>query len=300
MIMKILYKSVKETFYNMKLWIFLYIIQIVPALLVSIPVNSAFARFAGKSAVVDSIFNGNIFSVPLMEFNVYNKDILSYAGNLLPLLLILFYFLYLFLKGGIIYRFSERNKTFEFPELMKKSAEYFPNFIKIALVSVLFLLILFLLNIPVSILLKRLAGDSEPLIVLFLFCRILLNICFLIIIKAAFDYAQISTVILKKKKVFKSVKNGWRFFSQYPFKVLGLIFYFFLFFIVFSIIYYLINMLIPVRYAFGSIMSILFRQIWMFVKAGLLLTLISAEVNLFSEYEIPFLKWWYGTSNNQE
>jgi len=38
----------------------------------------------------------------------------------------------------------------------------------------------------------------------------------------------------------------------------------------------------------------------MFVKAGLLLTLISAEVNLFSEYEIPFLKWWYGTSNNQE
>jgi len=293
MIIKIFYGSIEKVFGSIKLWLFIFLSQLILSILIGAPLASSFRSFAGKSLITDSIFSGGIRSIPIIEFNTYAKGVVNFAGGLLPWLLFVFLFFYIFLKGGIIASFTGKEDKFSFSKFFTDSLFFFPKFIRLFLFSFLFFIPVLLLKIPLSALAKKIAVDSEPLILLFLIIQIIIIGCLLILVKVAFDYAQIRTVVTKSKVVRNSIREGWRFVFRYPFKALGLFFIFFAASIIVILIYLFVIKLIPPNTSFGSILYILWQQIYSFARIGLVLGFIAGEVQLFSQFELPFLKWWY-------
>ena len=168
MIIKIFYSSIKRVFGSIKLWLFIFLSQLILSIFIGIPLSSEFKNFAGRSLSASSIFSGGIRSVSITEFNTYNHGAVQFAGLLLIWLLFFFLFFYMFLKGGIISSFMEKENNFTFTGFLKDSSFYFTIFIRLFLFSILFSIPVLLLNIPLSALAKSIAADSEPLILLLL------------------------------------------------------------------------------------------------------------------------------------
>jgi len=293
MVIKIFYSSIKKVFGNIKLWLFIFLSQLILSIFIGIPLSSEFRDFAGRSLSAGSIFSGGIISISITEFNIYNQGAVQFAGLLLIWLLFFFLFFYMFLKGGIISFFMGKEDKFTFAGFFKDSSFYFFRFIRLFLFSILFLIPVLLLNIPLSALAKSIAADSESLILLLLIIQILIIGSLMVLVKIAFDFAQIRTIFTKNRVMRTSIKEGWRFVFRYPFKTLGLFFIFFAAAIALTLIYLAIIKIIPPDTAFGSILYIVWQQIYGFARTGLVLGFIAGEVQLFSQFELPFLKWWY-------
>jgi len=299
MVFKIFFQSIRKLLSQWKLWLAVYLFISVLALLAAVPVSKAFANFAGTSDLAASITSGNLTETPLFEFSVFHRDCISQLFTILPILIGLTILFYLFFKGGFIAACLKKDCTLPAPEFLRISAVKFPGLFLIAASSLVFVIPVLLLNLPLSALCRWISGDSEPLFALMFILRAVLLLFIFITIKAAFDFAQISSVYKKGIKTFSAVKNGWIIFFRYPFKIFGLIFIALAAGIAVTLIYSSISRVLNMETAIGTVAHILLLQAVLFIRTGIILAFTCSEAGLFSEYEVPLLKWWYDGRSQQ-
>jgi len=199
---------------------FIYVVNLILAVMVSIPFLGTLKQKAAFSMSVQDLLAGYDHTVIEELFNETMVQIGQYVREGFWIAL-LFFIVSIFLTGGILHIFSDKSYPFTFERFFSGSLKFFPRFLKLSLymliiyllITVLIFLFIFLISAgSIS------SGGSEKTVFFIvlpgLVFWLLLMIFFLIIA----DYARFSIVRNESGKVFVTLFRSLKFVSRkFPF-----------------------------------------------------------------------------------
>ncbi|MFO7980056.1 MAG: hypothetical protein R6V00_04380 [Candidatus Aminicenantes bacterium] len=293
---------------TIKMVLLLYVLNLLFASLLAVPMFHSLKNHIGPSAVGDELEKGfdylwweeyrdqsqgfeKTFTPSIIGKGALLKNwesliqmkFLNYPPSLL-----LFGFLYIllhtFLAGGIVFIFSQEPPKFTFKKFFHGAGKYFPYFLGIMIVS--FTVFFFILGSLTRWFGSIVASSAEtsvseitPFIlgiifslvslVIFLFCHIV------------FDYARIKTVSEQRKNIFKSLLSSLNFVVKNLGATLGLYYLLFAVTILLSIIYISIHSLIPQVSLWSVGIVFIIQQSFIFALIGIRCWLYSSQLKLF-------------------
>jgi len=260
----------------------LYGINILFAILLTIPFHALLQSFFSDSLMTEKILQGFDFDA-FTDFMRESKrgidtltvDIFWFA---------LFYLLFnTFLAGGILEVFYAEERRFSTRRFFSGCATYFGRFLRLLMFSVIFFLAVFILNTALSALVSAITDDTRtevPWIIwkLVQYLIVFLLLCF---VNMIFDYAKIKTVVEDSRKMMRTTFSAIGFIFQHPGKTLGLFYLLVLIAILLLVIYLLLENLINTTTAFGILLLFVLQQIYMFVRFGVRASFFSTQLALF-------------------
>ena len=214
-VFKAIVSGMGTTFRKPRLLVILYIVNIIFAAAAGFPFFFIIQRELGHS------FLGS--NVRPFDFSWLGEAVLKYlealpalAGGLLVAVL-LYLALHVSLNGGIVGRLLDREGPATVATFFGDCGRYFWRFVRLFLISSLFLLLTFGVVLRlISVLLEPLVESAEtewlPLILSnlhFLAALLLLSIVHMII-----DYARIAVVADEERKVVKALRHGLAFLNR--------------------------------------------------------------------------------------
>jgi hypothetical protein len=258
----------------------LYGINLFVAYLLLIPFSTMLAKALDNTTAALQLleaFDITIFSTIISEYG---------RGSNLIGLIISYGFVYLilntFIAGGILHLLKE-NIDFSMKEFLTGCVTYFKRFIKLLLLSVLFmvavLITFILLKVLFGLFTKNAVTEFWPFLLNFL--SILLLICMIAIINMLFDYAKIIVVYNDFYKIFRSVKDTIMFVMMSMGKTLGLYGLYFLTSLIFLYIYLYMSSLIYVTGPLTIFLFFIVSQLYMIVKMFIRLCFFTGQFKFY-------------------
>jgi len=300
-------KGLNMTRKTIKMVLFLYVINLLFAALLAVPMFHSLKNHIGTSEVGDHLEKSfdylwweeyrdqsqgieETFTPSLIGKGALLKNwesliqmkFLRYPPTLLWLgfLYILFH---TFLAGGIVFIFSQNPLEFSFKKFFHGAGKYFPYFLGIMIVSFAFF---FLVLGPLSRWFGSLISSSaetsvseiSPFILGIIFS--LASLVIFLFFHMVFDYARIKTVLEGRKNIFKSILSSLNFVIKNPGPTLGLYYLIFALTILLSTIYVILHGFIP-QVSFLSILTaLLIQQSFIFALIGIRCWLYSSQLKL--------------------
>ncbi len=195
-----------------RLLIPLYILNLLSALVVILPVTNAFNEFIGTNNIVrerlESAFDIGVF----VEFADKNSAALGASGNNALISGIVYTLLTLFFSAGILYCFHHKPKTI-LASFFSASVTYAWRVARLALMCLPVFGIFYCLGFLADLGLYIIAGDDPYQNQLFAFgiAKIGLSFYGMLLAGLVFDYARIDMVLRNEHKVRKSFGRSLKF-----------------------------------------------------------------------------------------
>ncbi len=295
-----------------KMVLFLYIINLLFSLLLAVPLYHSLKNHIGNSDVGDNLENGfdylwweeyrdqsqgleKTFTPSIMGKGALLENLESLIQMKFltyPSSLILFGFLYIllhtFLSGGIVYTFFKEPPEFSFKRFFKGAGKYSPYFFGIMAVSVGILLLVMAslarwFGSIVSACAKNSVSEITPFILGLIFSLLIWTI--LLFFHMILDYARIKTVSEDRKNIIKAIASSVIFVFKNPGTTLGLYYLIFSVNIIISIIYIIIQSLIPQISLWGIAGAFIIQQSFIFALIWTRCWLYSSQLKLLRYLE---------------
>ena len=258
----------------------LYGINLFVAYLILMPFSSMLEKALDNTTAALQLleaFDITIFSTIISEYG---------KGSNLVGLILSYGFIYLllntFFAGGILHLLKE-NIEFSMKEFLTGCVIYIKRFIKLLLLSVLFivavLITYILLKALFGLFTKNTVTEFWPFILIFI--RILLVIGMIAIINMLFDYAKIIIVYNDFYRIFRSVKDTIMFVMMSMGRTLGLYGLYFLTSLIFLCIYLYMSSLINVTGPWTIFIFFIVSQLYMIVKMFIRLCFFTGQFELY-------------------
>ena len=258
----------------------LYGINLFVAYLILMPFSSMLEKALDNTTAALQLleaFDITIFSTIISEYG---------KGSNLVGLILSYGFIYLllntFFAGGILHLLKE-NIEFSIKEFLTGCVIYFKRFIKLLLLSVLFivgvLITYILLKALFGLFTKNTVTEFWPFILIFI--RILLVIGMIAIINMLFDYAKIIIVYNDFYRIFRSVKDTIMFVMMSMGRTLGLYGLYFLTSLIFLCIYLYMGSFINVTGPWTILIFFIVSQLYMVVKMFIRLCFFTGQFKFY-------------------
>ena len=290
-----------------KMVLFLYIINLLFSMLLAVPLYHSLKNHIGHSDAGGSLENGfdylwweeyrdqsqgleKTFTPSIMGKGALLENLESLIQMKFltyPPSLILFGFLYVllhtFLSGGIVYTFAKEPLEFSFKRFFKGAGKFSPYFFGIMTVSLgIFLLVIVSLarwfGSIVSACAKNSVSEITPFILGLVFS--LITWAVLLFSHMILDYARIKTVSEGRKNIMKAIASSIIFVFKNPGTTLGLYYLIFVVNIFLSIIYIILQNLIPQVSLWGIAGLFLVQQSFIFTLIWTRCWLYSSQFKL--------------------
>ena len=264
-----------------KLLFLIYLFNFIFAYLLTMPLSMIFSSALAKTTAADKILQA-------FDFTLYTSMRAHFGqglslGRLLLTIGLFYLVLNLFFSGGIIQTFVNREK-FELTGFLKASVGYFKRFLKLFLISLIFMLssvaVFFLLSELFGLLTKDAA--TEHMIVFLFGLRILILAGLLIVINMLFDYAKIMTVAHDFSGMFATVKAALIFVIQHPVKTAALYKYYLLSVILILLVYWGVESVLQVNSGLTVFVFFLLTQIYSLLKLWIRLSFFAGQYRFYA------------------
>ena len=283
--------GIQKAVENIKMWLILFGIQFVFAVILVLPLRAQLDKMLGHSLMGQDVLQG-FGATAFFEFITHYADAASLEMKLLMIVGIVYLIATLFLNGGILGLFV-REETFSARGFFENCGQYFGRFFRLFLISILYIIVAYFIHIGLDKLLGLFTGDSEPLKVIYHLFSTAFFLFLLFFINMVFDYAKIRTVFLQRRDMFKTALRSWGFVFQHLGKTLGLYYIIVILGIMLFLIYTYAGKLINASTSIGILLLLIWQQGYAFSRMGVRLTFLSSQTLLFKELTEPYMKAWF-------
>jgi hypothetical protein len=282
-----MFKSLKKGFElfrtHKRIIVIYYLANLIPGVVVTIPVWAALNKFAGNSLMGQKLA-GPFDMDFLFEFLHYNKGIFSTMPVLVFVVFILYGFLSLFLSGGVFSAYHNP-KAYQAGLFWQGAGKYFGRYVRLLVLGLPVYFLLFTFQFAESGLRKLLFGDDPYQYITYWGNWLRLGISFLgvIIIFLIFDYARIDAVLNDERRMLLSLWRGIKFTFGNFIRTFGLAVSILLVGILALLVYNLVADLFGAANSLVVVLLIITQQFYLVVKIGLKLTLYGSELSLYKD-----------------
>ena len=193
-----------------KLLFFVYIVNIIFAYLLTLPVSMMLSEALAETTAADKLLQK--FDLTLYtNITMYFGKGIDIPAFILPVGLF-YLFLNTFLAGGIIKIFAAKQK-FNFSTFIHNCSLYFKRYLKLFAISLLFILMIALLDNLLTILFGLITKGAltERIPFIFFLSRMLIIFAMLVFTNMLFDYAKIITIVNDTVRMVEAVRLAWLF-----------------------------------------------------------------------------------------
>jgi len=280
-----MFKSLKKGFElfrtHKKVVVIYYLANLIPGILVTIPVWASLNRFAGNSLMGQKLA-GPFDMDFLFEYLHYNKGIFSTVPALVFVVFILYGFLSLFLSGGVFSTYHN-SKSYQAGLFWQGAGKYFGRYLRLLVFVMAVYFLLSGVQFAVLGLRKLVFGDDPYQYISYWANWLRLGLMFLgvIIVFLIFDYARIDAVFNDEHRMLLSLWRGFKFtFTNFT-RTFGLALAILLMGILVLLAYNLVASLFAPAASWAVVSLIITQQLYLVIKIGLKLILYASELSLY-------------------
>jgi hypothetical protein len=197
---------------------------------------------------------------------------------------ILYLLLHAFLSGGILSVFAQGHIPFRTGHFLQGSARFFPRFLGILLISLIF----FVFGVGQlsswlrSLVNKAAAGAASEIMPFYLHLLVSIGILFvLLFLQMWFDYTRIKAVLEDNQNIFASLLSALGFVFRNPGSTLGLFYLIFLSNILVTLFYLAFLSIFPDTGFLGILTAFLVQQLFIFAVIWVRCWLYAAQMKLY-------------------
>lgn len=274
----------KKVWKNKKMWVLLYLLNFVFALLGSVPFSGFLSKSLGNTLATSDMLNGFDYTFISDLMREYGSG-LNVIMNLSIGIILLFFIFSIFWMGGILSILKNEEADYSFQKFWQGSALYFWKFTRLTIYFSFFQIILLsiFVLIFVSMGISPFEVESEleiiwRFVILFPIYLLLATILFMIQ-----DYAKIHIMYQESTWITSSIKNAFRFVGQNFGKCLGLYLLNILTFFVFFIIYWILSNSFDSNTSLTILMLFFIGQAFIFSRIAVKLLNLGSAIAFFNQ-----------------
>jgi hypothetical protein len=263
-----------------KMLFWLYGFNFIFAYLLTLPILMMLSNALDGTTAAEKVLQA-------FDLTIFRTIIAEYGSGLtfsrLLITIGLFYFvLNIFFAGGVLKVFVEE-KRFQLSDFFSGCVEYFYRFFKLFLISLLFLVGVFMVNLLLSNLSGLLTDNAtaEHTGILLFFIRMGIVVFLLALTNMIFDYAKIMIVVNDYYDMIKAVKLTFMFVMMSLFKTVGLYALYFLTAVIIACIYLLIASLIDISNGFMVLIFFILSQVYMIAKIWIRISFFAGQYSFY-------------------
>ena len=263
-----------------KMLLWLYGFNLLFAYLITLPLSMMLSNALDKTTAADKILQTFDFTIFITIMEVFGKGL--NLGRTIITIGILYLIVNIFFAGGILKIFIEEKK-FKLIDFLTGCVEYFNRFLRLFLISVLFLILALLMYLLISKLFSLVTDNTttEHLPVILFVLKMFLVGALLAIVNMLFDYAKIMTVVNDYYGMFKIVKQAMMFVMMSLRKTVGLYISYLFTAIILIIIYLFIESFISVTDWLTILIFFLWTQIFMVTRIWIRMSFFAGQYSFY-------------------
>ena len=263
-----------------KMLFWLYSFNILFAYLLTLPLSTMLTKALNNTTAADKVLQTFDFTIYATIMETFGKGV-DLRRTIITIGL-LYLIANIFFAGGILKIFIDEQK-FKLKDFFIGCMEYFNRFLRLFLISILFLISAIIVYLLISKLFKILTDNSvtEHLPVILFVIKILMLGLLFAIINMLFDYAKIMTVVNDYHGMFKTVKQSVMFVMMSPRKTMGIYFSYLFTAIFLMIIYLLVENFISVTGWLTILIYFMWTQIFMISRIGIRMSFFAGQYSFY-------------------
>ena len=291
-IFDIFLSGIKKIIGNLRMWFILFGVQLGFAIVLLWPLGGQLDKMLGHSLMGQDILRGIGMQV-FLEFIIDYGQSASLEVKLIWIIGLIYLVTSIFFNGGILGVFIRDDKEFSSNLFFGNAGSYFGRFLRLFLFSIVFIIAALLIHTSLGALFNSIAGDSEPLRILFLMIKTGIFLFLLFFINMVFDYAKISTVFRDRRRMCKTALQSWAFVFQNLGRTLKLYYLATLLGLLCFVIYSLVGKIFGPSTSLGILLLLIWQQMYAFCRIGIRLNFFASQTILYKELTEPYLKAWF-------
>jgi hypothetical protein len=263
-----------------KMLFWLYGFNFIFAYLLTLPISMMLSNALDRTTAAEKVLQAFDFAIFSSIINEYG---IGLTFSRLLITIGLFYLvLNIFFAGGVLEVFVEE-KRFKLSDFFSGCVEYFNRFLKLFLISLLFLVGVFIVNLLLSTLSGLLTENAttEHAGILLFVLRMVIVVFLLAFTNMIFDYAKIVTIVNDYYDMIKAVKVTLMFVMMSLFKTVGLYALYFLTAVVIVCIYLFIASLIDISNGFMVLIFFILSQVYMVAKIWIRISFFAGQYSFY-------------------
>ena len=265
-----------------KMLFWLYGFNFIFAYLLTLPISMMLSNALDRTTAAEKVLQAFDFAIFSSIINEYG---IGLTFSRLLITIGLFYLvLNIFFAGGVLEVFVE-GKKFQFAGFFSGCVAYFNRFLRLFLISLLFLVAVFIVNL----LLSKLSGlltenaTTEHAGILLFVMRMAIVVFLLAFTNMIFDYAKIVTIVNDYYGMIKTVELTLMFVMMSLFKTIGLYALYFVTAFIIVLIYLLITSLIHITDGFTVLLFFILSQAYMVAKIWIRISFFSGQYSFYHQ-----------------
>ena len=284
--------GIKKTIDNLRMWLILFGVQLVFAVVLLRPLGGQLDKMLGHSLMGQDVLKGIGMQV-FLEFIIDYGQSASLEVKLIWIIGLIYLVTSIFFNGGILGVFVRDEQEFSAHRFFGNAGRYFGRFLRLFLFSIVFIIAALLIHTGLGALFNSIAGDSEPLRILFLMIKTGILLFLLFFINMVFDYAKIGTVFRDRKRMCKTALQSWVFVFQNLGRTLKLYYLVALLGLLCFVMYSLVGKLFGPSTSLGILLLLIWQQMYAFCRIGVRLNFYASQTILYKKLTEPYLKAWF-------
>jgi hypothetical protein len=275
-------QGLKEAWQQKKMLLLLYVVNVIIAYLIVLPLSIALnnaLNFTVAASELMQAFDITIYQSLLSEYGPaldMGRFIFTYG--------LIYILLNTFFVGGILQVFSD-NEGFDLKKFLLGCVEYFIRFLRLFLISVIFIVAAVVIFGALTIIFGSLTQNAQtefwPSI--FFILRVIILIIILAMVNMLFDYAKIMTVVNDFRSMIDTTKNAMMFVMMSLRKTTALYGLYLITAVIIFVIYWMIESLVDASSFAGVLLFIIISQIYILSRIWIRLSFLAGQF-IFYKY----------------
>lgn len=283
--------GIKRAFFEPKMVVVLWLVNFVSASVIYFMFSGYLSDVIGKKLVAANFLKGFDFET-FFELIIHEGEALHWILYAAFILAFLYYWVSIFLHGGILSVLKSRGITGEMenrnnrfaPDFFQGAGKYFGRFFRLTIYSLLLWLVLGIVYYLVDLLLKSFTagGTNESAILFRWLSRPIIFLFLYFLVRMIGDYARIRIVAEDSRAVFGSLIQAIRFVFGNFFKTLILYYLVLITGLAIFGIYWVVQKMVPTQTLLPILIAFLIGQIFILSRGWLKIALQAAQLHFYT------------------
>ena len=283
--------GIKRAFLEPKMVVVLWLVNFVSASVIYFLFSGYLSDVIGNRLVAANFLKGFDFET-FFELIIHEGEAWHWIFYVAFILAFLYYWVSLFLHGGILVMLKARGITGELkgrdprfaPAFFQGAGKYFGRFFRLTIYSLLvwlgFGVLYFVLNLALKLL--EAGGTNEQAIFYLFWVRVIIILFLYFLVRMICDYARIRIVAEDSKAVFGSLIQAIRFVFRNFFKTSILYYLVLITGLAIFGIYWIVQKMVPTQTLLLILVAFLIGQIFILSRGWLKIALQAAQLHFYT------------------
>ena len=283
--------GIKRAFLEPKMVVVLWLVNFVAASVIYFLFSGYLSDKIGNRLAAANFLEGFDFKT-FFELIIHEGQALNPILYVTFILMFLYYWVSLFLHGGIlsvlksrgVITMAERHNMRFAPSFFQGAGKYFGRFFRLAIYSLLLWLFFGFLYFLLDLILKSFTagGTNERAIFIRYLAQPIIILILYFLIRMIGDYARIQIVVEDSKAVFRSLIQAIQFVVRNFFKTLILYYLILITGLIIFGVYWFVQKLIPTQTLLPILLAFLIGQVFILSRGWLKVALQAAQLHFYT------------------